>query len=77
MASFVIDWSEPETCTNAVRLSKKITVFDGVKPLMDTSLDRVFNKVKPGMSVLLMEKGEKWSGTIESKWGKFTFLECI
>lgn len=70
MVSFVIDWSFPSTCTSAIRLTKKVTVLNGGMPLMDDDLNEVFKAAKSGMKIILQDK-TKWSGTIESKWGKY------
>ena len=37
---------------------------------MDDDLNEVFKAAKPGMKIILQDK-TKWSGTIESKWGKY------
>ena len=74
MAAFVVDWAAPTTCTSATRLSKRVIIFDGVRPLMNADLNVVFEEAQPGMTVILQEKTEKWSGIIESKWGKLRDL---
>lgn len=74
MASFVVDWTVPTTCTSATRLSKRVTILEGVRPLMNAALNVVFEEAQPGMTVILQDKTEKWSGIIESKWGKLRDL---
>ncbi len=70
MASFVVDWSTPITCTSALKLSKKLLVLNGELPLVDSDMNQLFKEAKPSMKVILREKSETWSGVIESKWGK-------
>ena len=74
MASFVVDWTVPTTCTSATRLSKRVTILEGVRPLMNAALNVVFEEAQPGMTVILQDKTEKWSGIIESKWGELRDL---
>ena len=44
---------------------------------MNANLNVVFEEAQPGMTVILQEKTEKWSGIIESKWGKLRDLQSI
>ena len=37
---------------------------------MDDDLNKVFKAAKAGMKIILQDK-TKWSGTMESKWGKY------
>ena len=75
MASFVVDWNVPTACTSAVRLSKKVLILDRESPLMMSDISQLFKSTKPGMKIILQEKTERWIGVIESKWGKYQFLE--
>ena len=69
MASFVVDWSFPSTCTSQIRLSKKVMALKGEIPLMHNDLTKIFKLVKEEMKVILQDK-TRWSGTKESKWCK-------
>lgn len=76
MASLVVDWSFPSTCTSAIRLTKKIIIFNENTALMDDDLSNVFRAAQPDMRVILNEKN-KWGGKIESKWGKCSYMEYL
>lgn len=41
---------------------------------MNADLNVVFQEAQPGMTIILQDKTEKWSGIIKSKWGKLRDL---